>query len=104
MTKVFKVPRSLHIGPYVYKIRADKESVSRLQVQGYLGLSSSDEALARIDISPSLSQPAKTLVILHELLHACDHQYNDGKVGEDVDHFAKGLTQIFEQMGIRLEV
>lgn len=101
---VFRVPRNIRVGPYTYKVRADKESESRLQTMGYIGLSSSDERLFRIDISPSLSQPAETCVILHEILHACDHQYNDGKLGEDVDHFARGLTQVFEQIGIRLEV
>jgi hypothetical protein len=52
---------------------------------------------------PDLDQPMRTKVILHEILHAADDQYNDCKCGEDVDHLAKGLMQVFEQMGIRLE-
>lgn len=102
--QVVKVPRSLKVGPYTYKVRADKESRTRLQTMGYVGLSSSCENLHRIDIDAGLAQPAKTLVILHEVLHACDHMYNDGALGENVDHFAKGLTQVFEQMGVRLDV
>jgi hypothetical protein len=102
MPTVFKVPRSLHIGPYVYKVRSDAEAVTRCEAAGAIGLCGRDNH--RIDVQPDLKQPAKTKVILHEVLHAVDDQYNDGKCCEDVDHLAKGFTQVFEQMGIRLDV
>jgi len=91
------------VGGHGYRIHSNKESVIRLDAASSVGQCYSG-AQRMIHISPDLVQPDKTRVILHEVFHAIDDIYNQGKWDEEVDKMAQGLLQVTEQLGIRLEV
>lgn len=73
------LPTSVQVGPHVYTIRSDDDTVRMLRNDQCAGDSRPDELLIRIDPTRPASAVAETL--LHELMHCVWHQ-----AGLTLDH------------------
>lgn len=95
MSEELKIPRVLHIGPYVYRVNTpeliDPADTSRI------GLC--DPLRHVIHLAKSIPRDLQRANLLHELLHATSDAFGLGLDDEDdmVDRIAVALLMLFDQ-------
>ncbi len=98
-----KLPESVEVGGFTYKIRTDKESSLELKRSNCCGLTKYDPQ--EIFLDTDMSQECLLATFLHETIHAIDRVFRCGELTEDQVHsLANGLQQILKDMGITFEV
>lgn len=94
-----KIPDTIKIGGFDYKIRTDDEAARSLQASSLVGEHSAIELVLRLHPLQVPQQFSNTFI--HEILHGVDRVYNGGSLTEQQSSvLANGLHQIFEQLGI----
>ncbi len=95
------IPDTMKIGGFDYTILHNNETDKELEDIGNYGAHS--EILRRIEISTRISPQQKSLVFIHEILHAIDDIYLAREINNDgtIKKLANGLFQALEQLGVR---
>jgi hypothetical protein len=95
------IPGSIRVGGLDYQIECSEEASKELRSNGNWG--EHNGWLQRIRLRKELSSQAQSQVFLHEIIHAISDIYLNGKLNDDdmVDPLAQGLTQVFEELGVR---
>ena len=95
-----KIPKRMKIGGFNYKIRTDKRTSGELDADGNWGRHRPLTREILIDATASPQQVSASFI--HECLHAIDHIYANGCLGETENtSLSNGLHQILEQMKVR---
>lgn len=94
------IPRKVKIGGFDYTVVADGKADRELSGLNWVGSESLNDQ--RIQIHTNQSPQGTSNTFLHEITHAINRIYNNGKLcEEDVNQVANGLHQVMEQLGIR---
>lgn len=87
--------QTVYIGGLAYSINVEESPIR--DAEGNLLLGRVDYNNTRIDISSSMqSQDYQKVTLLHEIIHAIDHQYRIGLDEEVTDKLAFGLFNLLE--------
>jgi nitrate reductase beta subunit len=90
--KPLRIPRRLQIGGTVY-------TVEYKDLDSYEG-GNIDFINSKIILDKTLGRQQTQRVFLHEVLHAIDESYNNGKLDErTTDRLGHGLHQFIREMG-----
>jgi len=92
-----KIPNKLKVAGHEYKIKWDNEFLSN---QGYTGLSVHRELeifLCKRFRGDKLAKSIIEQVLIHEILHCVDVNYNNHELDEDtVSRLSEGLYQVLK--------
>jgi len=95
-----KIPTSIKIGGFDYKILIDSQSDEELDNNNHWGEHSMAKRWIRIHSKASSEELNNT--VIHEVLHGIDCVFNNRALTEsETELLANGLHQVFEQLGIR---
>ena len=95
-----KIPKSIKIGGFTYKIDMSQTRDSELKNNGNFGECS--VIPRKISIATNLHPQQTSETFIHEVLHSIDDVYGHYQLTEEqCKHLSSGLLQVFEQLGIR---
>ena len=98
-----KLPGTIQVGGFTYTIDSSEQAALELENKNCYGDHSS--LLKRVRLNRNASQQQLDNDFLHEILHAVNHVYFDGKTDEAVlCGLTNGLQQVLNQLGIHFEV
>jgi len=91
---------TVKVGGHDYSVLSGKQTSRQLLSGGYRGTHS--PLLREIEISEDFSPQDTSCTFIHEICHAVNTIYMNGKLGEeDIEVLANGLHQIAEELEIR---
>jgi hypothetical protein len=94
------LPASIKVGGLDYTVQYSPEMDKELRGGECFG--DHNYWLQRIRLRMDLQPQGLTQSFIHEILHAVDAVYLNKQLSENtIDPIAQGLTQVFEQLGIR---
>ena len=97
---LIKIPKSVKVGGFSYKVRASKRIDAELRDAHRRG--SHSEFLRELDIASSSSPQEESCTLIHEILHAVDTVYLNGALEEgQVTSLSNGIHQVLEQLKVR---
>ena len=100
MKHEIKIPPSLKIGGFTYRIDTSKRARHELDSDGAWGKCRNASREIMVDVTASPEQISSTY--LHEIFHAIDSIFNDGGLTEkETRSLTNGLHQVMEQLGVR---
>ena len=91
-----RIPQTIKIGGYVYKVIKDYDFKDDKELIGV-----ADSEYLEIRLKSAKTPQVLEQVFLHELLHCIDFVYNDNKLIDNdayIDNLATGLKQVLEQL------
>ena len=91
-----KIPRTINIGGYTYKVLQDYDFRNDKELIGI-----ADTEYLEIRLKSAKNPQVLKQVLLHEILHCIDYVFNDNKlIDQDatVDNLSQGLFQVFSQL------
>ena len=96
---LIKVPQSIEVGGLTYRIEYDSKL---LHYEGNLGQCDHRKQLITMGYSHTPDGQDETL--WHELTHAVNRSYLNGKLSEDdINSISTGQYQVLKQLGIRFD-